>query len=142
MGFFERGRRPDDSDERAALRAARENLAAAQEQAAQAQREAGYANARKDELLPLLVEQDTLTLQVQSAARDIESARSILDLTRRIHERRPNDSQLAEDEARAAAELKAREDAHAATTADLARVEGEIGRKDAELRSRFGLGAP
>ena len=125
------------------VQAALDDLAAANERVAKSEREAAYAAARLAELTPLLREQTRLALEEGRLRSRVEHGETALGLLRKILGRRlpprPEPDEFVRQEADETEKLTASRNAHAAATAELARVEKEIETKDAELRSRFSL---
>lgn len=122
---------------------ARVEFQAASEQAAIAVRHASYEIARAAELGSLLAERALVASRKEAARAGIDRAERALDLIRQIRAKIPplaaDTAEYERQESEAAARLKERQDAQSAATAELERLEGEIGRRDTTLRERFGL---
>lgn len=112
----------------------------AQRQAANAERRLAYKQARHAELLPDILEQERLSIALNTAAAHLQTAREGDALARRIQEL----MRLRGDVGRVPVpgptqDLETREREHAAATAALAAVRERIETKERGLRQRYGL---
>jgi hypothetical protein len=108
---------------------------------------AEFEQARVAELTPLLREEARLKLEVNASEQSLARARQIRPLTQRtleaVRKRAMSGTDLDEAVAKdveAASELAERERRHADALSALQAVQADLKARDAELRSRFGLG--